>query len=586
MQIIITLITLVVMLYLLVKEVFDPLKIFVLAVSVFLLIGAITIDEAVQGFSNKGVLAVGALFIIAGAIEQSSYFKQITRFDKLSDGSFKPSKFYSLILLISAFINNTPVVSIFIPIAKKISARTGISESKLLIPVSYVTMLGGMLTLIGTSTNLVVSGLMVDEGLEPLGFFETTKVSALGVVLGLVYVCCFYNKYLPDNKEKMSTSMLIANEHFVRFVVKKGSSIIGKSVVEANLRALSGVYLVEIERNKNKIFPVSPNEEIMDGDVLVFAGQITNIDELRNIDNLVLEPDSDIDSNYFNYDNTVILEAVLTQYIGTPSLTIKELKFREKYNSVVIGIVRNGQCINEKLGSIQPKLGDILLLIVDKGSKSIVEKDKAFTIINAEDRNVVEHTKNSFYPFIAFIGAVLCTVIFNVDILYSAFLGIGFLFLTNTIQVKDALNMIEYKTIILIAMSFGIGKAITNTGTATFLSSAIAPLIMNMGPILIMLVIFIIVTLVTTIITNNAAAVLAFPIVYEIAKVSNIDLRAVSLLVAIGASCAFLSPYAYQTNTMVYGAGGYKFSDFTKFGLPLTVILTIGTVLSTYFIYF
>ncbi len=584
MEIVITLITLVVMLYLLVKEVFDPLKIFVLAVSVFLLIGAITIDEAIAGFSNKGVLAVGALFIIAGAIEQSSYFKQITKFENLDTGKFKPSKFYSLILIVSAFINNTPVVSIFIPIAKKISARTGISESKLLIPVSFVTMLGGTLTLIGTSTNLVVSGLMVDEGMSPLGFLEITKVSIVGVVLGMVYVCLFYNKYLPDNKEKMANSMTMANEHFVRFVVKNGSSIIGKTIADANLRALSGVYLVEVERNKNKIFPVSPQENIKQGDVLVFAGQIANIDELRNIDNLVLEPDADIESDYFNYDNTVILEVVLTQYIGNPSLTIKELKFREKYNSVVIGIVRNGQCINEKLGSIQPKLGDILLLIVDKGSKSIVENDKAFTVINAEDRSVVEHSKKSFYPFLAFIGAVLCTLIFNVDILYSAFLGIGFLLITNTIQVKDALNMIEYKTIILIAMSFGIGKAITNTGTATFLSDSLAPLIVGMGPIVIMLIIFVITTLITTIITNNAAAVLAFPIVYEIAKVSNFDLRAVGLLVAVGASCAFLSPYAYQTNTMVYGAGGYKFSDFTKFGLPLTVIVAISTVLSTYFI--
>ncbi len=586
MQVLLTIILIILMLVLLIKDVFDPLKIFTLVVAVFLLMGAITLDEAIAGFSNKSVLAVGVLFIIAGSIEQSSYFQQMTKFSNLNKDNFKPLKIFLLIPSISAFINNTPVVSIFIPITKRISDKTGVSVSKLMIPVSYLTILGGTLTLVGTSTNLVVSGLMEDLGLEPMGFFELTKISLVPVILATIYIILFYDKNLPDNSKQLQKSLIQTNEHFVRFVVKSNSSIIGKSIKDAKLRALSGVYLVEIERSGNKIFPITPSEIIYEEDILIFAGQTSKIDELRAIENLLLEPDYEIESNYFKYDNTVILEVVLTQFIGKPNLSIKELKFREKYNAVVIGIIRNGECINKKIGSIQPKLGDILLLIADKGSKSIIEEDRAFTLINAEIRATIEHNKKSFYPLLAFIGTVCGSLIFGVDILYSAILGVSFLLLTNTVNIKDALNMIEFKTIILIALSFGIGKAITNTGTAEFIANLFTPIVVNSSPLIVLAIVFAITTLVTTFITNNAAAVLVVPIVYEITKLTQFDPRAFLLLTTFAASCAFLSPYAYQTNTMVYGVGGYRFKDFIKFGTPVTLIVGVSSVMISYLIYF
>ncbi len=586
MEILLTIIIITIMLFLLIKEVFDPLKIFIIVVTIFLMLGAITIDEAVSGFSNKGVLSIALLFIIAGAVESSSYFREVTRFNNLSKDNFRPSKLFLLVSSLSAFLNNTPIVSIFIPITKRISEKTGISESKLLIPISYLSILGGMLTLIGTSTNLVISGIMEEMGMEPLGFFELTKVSLLGVIIGYIYIYFSYYNKLPDNSRIIKDSKMQTNEHFVRFVVKNGSSVIDKTIKDANLRALSGVYLVEIERRNNRMFPISPDEKIRENDVLVFAGQTTNIDELRNIDNLILETDEDTNTNYFNYDNTIILEAVLTQHIGKPNLSIKELKFREKYNAVVIGVIRNGECINQKIGSIKPKLGDIFLLIADKGSKAFIEDDKAFTTINIEDRTTIEHTQKSYYPFVAFIGTVLMTLLFGFDILFSALLGVSFLLITNTIQIKDALNMIEYKTIILISTSFAIGKAITNTGTANFIANSIAPIITNMNVAIVLLIIFVMTTLFTNVITNNAAAVLVAPISYEIANVLQYDPRPFFLVTAIAASCAFLSPYAYQTNTMVYGAGGYKFNDFVKFGYPLTIIIALTTIFMTYILYF
>ncbi len=586
MPIIITSLTILIMLILLIKEIFDPLKVFILAVSVFLVAGYITIDEAVVGFSNKGVLAVAVLFIIAGAIEGSSYFHNIAKFGGLGKERFNPLKLFITITGLSAFLNNTPIVSMFIPIVKIISGKTGLSASKLLIPISYLSLLGGMLTLIGTSTNLVISGLMEDYGMKPLAFFELTKVSMPCVLFGIIYIYLFHKKRLPDNSDILESSIKQTNEHFIRFLAKKESSIIGKTVQEAKLRALSGVYLVEIERNGTIIFPVTPYEIVKENDLLIFAGQIDQIDELKNIDNLVLETDYDFNTNYFNHKNTVILEAVITQPLGSPNYTIKELKFREKYNAVVIGIIRNGERLPEKLGAIHPKLGDILLLIAEKGTLGLIESDQSLTVINKEERKSTGHTKKSIFPFIALICTIFPAFIFNLNILYTALLGIAFLLLTDTIQIKDALHMIEYKTIILIALSFSIGTALINTGTALFIAKSLSPVISQLHPILLLMIAYVITNLFANIITNNAAAILALPIVYEIASVSSYDIRPFMLITAIAASASLLSPYAYQTNTMVYGAGGYKYKDFIIFGYPLTIILLFTSSITTYLLFF
>ncbi len=586
MPILVTTSTILVMLFLLIKEIYDPLKVFTLANTVFLIAGYINIDEVVAGFSNKGVLAVAVLFIIAGAVENSSYFQEVTKFNNLDRKKFNPLKLFLTIAGLSAFLNNTPIVSIFIPITKRISNKTGISATKLLMPISYLSILGGILTLIGTSTNLIISGLMEEMGLQPLGFFELTKISLPAAVLGILYIHLFHEKRLPDNSKTLMNSRKQTNEHFIRFVVKESSSVIGKSIKQADLRSLTGVYLVEIERNDNRIFPITPEEVIKAEDVLVFAGQTDQIDELRSIDNLVLETDHDINSNYFNHDNTIILETVVTQHLGKPNLTIKELKFRKKYNAVVIGIIRNGERLQGKLGSIQPKLGDILLLIADKSTTGFIEKDPALSIVSSEGRRIIEHTRKSMYPFIAFIATVLLALVFNLNILYTALVGLSFMLVTNTIQIKEALGMVEYKTIILIASSFAVGKALTNTGTATFIANLLEPVIGGLSPLLLLMVAFLITNFFTTIITNNAAAILALPIVYEIASLTVFDVRPFLLVAAIAASSAFLSPYGYQTNIMVYGAGGYHFRDFVKFGYPLTIIVMLTSTFCTYLWYF
>ncbi len=586
MAVLLTFIILLVMMLLLLNEVYDPLKTFTMAVAVFLLLGYISIDETVSGFSNKGVLSVAVLFIIAGVIEKSPYFQKMTQFSHLKPAGFNPFKLFVSITGLSAFLNNTPIVSLFIPVVKRISNKTGVSASKLLIPISYLSLLGGVLTLIGTSTNLVVSGLVEDFGMKPFGFFELTKLSLPSVFFGFIYIYFFHMKRLPDNSELLDSSFKQTNEHLVRFVVKKNSSIVNKTVQNANLRALSGVYLVEIERSGMQIFPVTPDEVIRKNDLLIFAGQTDQIDELKNIDNLVLETDHQYQTNYFNQDNSVLIEAVVTQPLGKPGLSIKELKFRKKYNAVVIGVIRNGERIQAKLGSIKPKLGDIFLMISEKGSTGFIEKDPALTVINREERKQVENGFKSAIPIITFIGVILGALVFNLHILHTSVIGLAVLLLTNNLQIKEALNMVEYKTIILIASSFAIGKALINTGTASFIANIIEPCINGIHPILLLMIVFVITNAFTAVITNNAAAIIALPIVIEIVSVTGYEMRPFILMTALAASASFLSPYGYQTNTMVYGAGGYRYRDFVIFGYPLVLIMMIVSSVSAYIIFF
>jgi len=585
MEILVTLITVAVMLYVLVKELYDPLKVFSLVLVLFLTLGYISVDEAVAGFSNKGVLTVAILFVIASAVERSSAFQKVTQFNDLNGSNFKPVKLFSIITVLSAFLNNTPIVSIFIPITKKISKKTGISSSKLLIPLSYLSILGGLLTLIGTSTNLVVSGLMEEYGLQGIGFFELTRITLPAVLVCFLYVLITYKKRLPDYPEVLDTSYSQQNEHFIRFIVKKESSIVGKTIVDANLRALKGVYLIGIERDNKRIFPVTPDEIVSTGDLLIFAGQTDQIDELRLIDHLVLETDHEFDTNYFNYDHTLLIEAVVTQPLGKHNQTIKEMKFRERYHSVVIGVIRNGERIQEKLGSVKPKLGDILLLIIDKGVFQEIYSSPNLSVIASEERKDTKHNKKGLFPVLAFVMTI-CFTVLGLNILHSALIGVGFLLVTNTIQVKESLASIEYKTIILIAISFSVGKALTNTGTAAFLASGLVPLIDTLNPLFLLMITFVLTNFFTSVITNNAAAVLSVPIVYELASQTSYDIRPFLLVTAIAASTAFLSPYGYQTNTMVYGAGGYKFSDFVKFGYPMTLIMLFMSTYMTYLLYF
>jgi len=282
-----------------------------------------------------------------------------------------------------------------------------------------------------------------------------------------------------------------------------------------------------------------------------------------------------------------MMEVILTQLLDHPSMVIKELRFRERFNAVVIGVMRNGERLQCKLGSVSLRLGDTLLLIVDKNHQHELQSNSAFTVIRSDERLIKPtRTIKDIIPLITIIGVIVGSIAFDLNILTTAIYGVAFLLITNTVTIPQALKMIDFKTLLLIALSFAVGLAIGNTGSADMIASWMGVSLTTMSPLVLLTLTFVMTMIITNIITNNAAAVLMVPIVWALALKANFDPRPFILVTTIAASSAYLSPYGYQTNTMVYGAGGYKFGDFFRFGWPLTLIVMAVTVVCAYGLYF
>ncbi len=583
--IVITLIVVIGLLIALATDRLDPLNVFIVAVTVLVAFGVLSIQDAMMGFANTGVLTVAVLFILTGSLQRSALFHRLTRFEHLNPGRFKPWVLFGSVSGLSAFLNNTPLVAMMMPIASRIADRAKISASTLLMPISFLAMLGGTLTLVGTSTNLIFSGLLEKQGVAPIGFFELTPIALPVTLAGIVLMGVTYHTLPSRPSQTLFSSKTPA--HWVRFLVNSPSSIIGKTVETAQLRSLRGVYLFGIEREGHLISPIAPTERILAADCLIFAGQTDDLEELRRIDHLVLETDATLNSDYFTQKNTLMVEAVVTGPLGSPGDTIKSMRFRDRYHAAVIGIVRHGRQLNVKPGSVTPLPGDVLLLIAQKEALRTLQTEEALMILNHSPRLVTKSSKfNDTLPLVAYLLAILVSVVFNLNLLVTSLVALAFLLVSETITITQALQWLDTKLIIMIALSFAVGEALFQSGAASALADALVPLISHWPVEGLLVLSFVIPLVITNLVTNNAAAILSLPIVLAIITQTPYDPRPFLLLCAISSSCAFLSPYGYQTNTMVAAVAPYRFRDFIRFGFPVTLITLGVAVISARLLFF
>ncbi|SDY98553.1 SLC13 family permease [Tindallia californiensis] len=576
-----TIVVVAVMVWLLVRNTFEPVIIFLGSVVALMTAGVISSQEALVGFSNEGMLTVAILFVVAGAIQQSPFLPGIaTRlFGKRATGRRPLLKMMAPITLLSAFLNNTPIVAIFIPIIRNWSTQHNISPSKFLIPLSYVSMFGGILTLIGTSTNLVVSGMLQEFGHEPMGMFEITKVGLPLALLGMLYLLFYGYKHLPDNQDLLDSAKRNFREYLVTFQVETQSRVIGKTIEKAGLRNLKGLYLFEIIRNKQKIYPVSPSEVLQKNDKLVFTGQIETIVQLQAIEGLKLLSSDEEFSDMFKSGEANIVEAVVSPDFPFLNQTIKESNFRSHYNAAIVAVVRQGERINDKIGKITLKPGDTLLILTNHRFAQQWDGAKDFYLISQrENEEILSPAKARIA-----VGSFLMLIVFASTGLLSTFhaslLALSVLMFTRTISVKNAFKAISWDTLLVIAFSFGIGNALIKTGAADLIAGGLIYGIAPLGPIGALFAVYLVTNFFTAIITNNAAAVLAFPIAYAASVQMDLNPMPFAIAVAIAASSCFATPFGYQTNLMVYGPGGYSFKDFLKIGLPLNILFLIASII-------
>lgn len=552
--------------------------VFLGGLSLLLLSGVLDESSALAGFSNSGMLTVGVLYVVVTGLQQTGGLDWISqRLLGLPKGLFRALLRMMLpVLGMSAFLNNTPVVAMFVPVVGDWSRKLRLSPSKLMIPLSYAAIFGGTCTLIGTSTNLVVNGLLISEAGETgLKMFDITRVSLPCAIAGLIYVMAVNRWLLPERKPAISESD-DPRQYTVEMVVEPGSSLVGKTIEQAGLRHLPGLFVGEIIRDGRVIGAVSPQEKLQAEDQLVFVGIVDSIIDLQKIRGL-----TPATNQVFKLDaprtERCLIEAVVSNSCPIVGQTIREGQFRTRYDAVVIAVARNGERLRGKIGDIILKPGDTLLL---EAKPSFMEQHRGsrdFYLFSAIPNSEPLRHEKAPLALVILLGMVLLVAIGWLSMLKAAILAAVLMILTRCCAPDRAFQSIEWSVLLVIAAALGIGQALDVTGAATAIATAFIG-IAGDNPWIALAVVYGITSIMTEVITNNAAAALVFPIALAVAQNLEVNFMPFAIAIMIAASASFSTPIGYQTNLMVYGPGGYRFTDFMRIGIPLNLLFWIITV--------
>ena len=557
---------------------------FLCAVVVLVAGGVISEKEIIAGLANTQIASIILLIIITTGLRNNFNVEGI--FDKL----FKNTKTYKSFLFrmmgsvafLSSFINNTPIVAILTPYIYKWGQNRKIAPSKLLIPLSFATIMGGMLTIIGTSTTLVLNGLLVDNNIIGLNSKHLFIIGLLVVISGIVLITITANFLLPNRQDALSEFNENKREYLVETILKENSPLINKSVLDAGLRNLEGIYLVEIIRNNKIISPVCPEEIILEQDILSFAGDTHKIDEIIKSDLGIQIPKH---GSHEVEEKMECIEAVIGNNSVLKGNTAKEIGFRQRYDAAMVAIHRQGKRLSGKIGEIPLEAGDLILLYTGKGFKNKINIYRDLHIVSElnEINNIGK--KKSISLLLASLFFVSLVVAGKI----SLFIGLVFIFLTmamlKLISTKDIKHSLDLDMIAILVFSLSIGQAIVSSKTGDLIAQKFIEFLIPFGRPVLLVGIMVFTTLLTSIITNVGAASIVFPIAYGISQSLGIDGMPFYLGIAFSASAAFLSPIGYQTNLMVFGPGAYTFKDFIKIGVPVSIVYLAVSSLGIIYLY-
>ncbi len=559
------------------REVSAPSAIIFGATVVLLVAGVLEPAQAFAGFSNPAPITVAALYVIAAAVERTGLLGPLL--DRVLGRPLGERAALARMALpaaaSSAFLNNTPIVATLMPAVSRWADRSQRSVSGFLMPLSYAAILGGMVTVIGTSTNVVVSGLLEAEDMKPLGFFEIGKAGLPIALVGLAALLVLAPIVLPRRRPARRDLETDIREYVVDMTVVAGGALDGATVRDGGLRHLSGLFLVQIDRGGQVIAPVSPSVELHGGDRLRFVGKADDVADLHNTKSLAADG-GDIEG--FDTARLAFFEAVVGSASPLVGRSLRDVGFRARYQAAVVAIHRAGQRVEGKLGEVRLRVGDTLLLLA--GSSFLPRWRDRSDFLVVSRLSGVEPTRSGKALFAGLItaGVVVAAASGLVSILEASLVGALAVFLTGTLTAGEVRNAIDLNVLVVIGSSFGIGVAVHTTGLADKIATLIVDGLAPLGQHGVLFGLVLATILLTEMITNNAAAILMFPIGVAAAAGLGVDPRGFIIAVALAASASFLTPIGYQTNTMVWGPGGYRFSDYARLGLPLTVITVGGLV--------
>ncbi len=554
-----------------------------------ILTGVITPEEGIRGFSNPAVITVAFMFVISYALLKTGALQRI---GPMLGGLFKTNFNVGILVtmifigIVSAFINNTPIVAMFIPVMVSVANISGISPSKLLIPLSYASIFGGTCTLIGTSTNVLVSGIAVDSGLEAFPMFLSAPIGLVFLIVGSLYIFLFGKKLLPSriSEEDLEKKFMMRN-YLTEIEILEGSEFIGQRIMDSVIVKELDIDVIEVRRNGASYTLPAGDFVLSGGDHIKIRCNVEKLKELK--DRLKVGFDTNalrISDNEIQKGDTSILELIITSGSEFEGKSLREMDFRRRYRAVPLAIQHREEIVHEHLHDIELKAGDIILTEIKNHrvqnlKKQEMNQQTPFIILSEE--GIIDFSKRKFLVVLSIItGVVLLATLDVLPIAISTVLGGAILVLTRVIDMREMYRSIEWKIVFLLAGSLSLGVALEKSGLASLIASSLIENLNIWGPVAVLSGLYFMTSLLTEVMSNNATAALVAPI--AITTADKLDLNPIPFLLAVmlAASASFMTPIGYQTNTMVYSAGQYRFKDFIKVGIWLNLLFwVIATLL-------
>jgi di/tricarboxylate transporter len=589
---------------------------FLAALAIVTLTGVLTPQQAVAGFAEPAVIMIGALFAAAAGLRATGTLDWIGNklLGNASNEFGALTRLALMIVPVSAFVLNTPLVAMFAPIVVDWCRKNRISPSRLLIPLSYLTILGGVCTLIGTSTTLVCNGQLAREAqtiaekveageitpkiarqVRELNFFEITKVGVPIALVGGVYMMLIAPRLLPNRVDLIEQLGERRREYLVEMLVQPGCSLIGSTVQQAGLRNLPGLFLIEIDRSGEVITPVTPQDTIQPRDRMIFTGVVTTIADLERIPGLVPAADRAYEFHPAQRTQRQLTEAVLSRTSPLIGHTVREANFRQRYNAAVVAVHRNGERLTNKVGNIRLEPGDTLLLQTRAEFVDAYRHNRDFYLVSRVGGSSARRHDRAILAGALFAGLILWLTIsslFGSEIHWgnlfankpqaiSAIAVVVAMVVTRCLSVAEARSAIDIQVLITIAAAIGIGSALNQSGAASWLANRVVETVGNLGlpahwePYLLLAVVYVVAMVFTESITNVAVAAIMIPVAIGVALAGGYDPRPFIIAVTLAASLSFITPIGYQTNLMVMGPGGYQPRDYARVGIPLALLTAL-----------